>query len=249
MNTSLLIASAALAAVTLMTIIVRRQREFRAGLNIAARHGWKVSQQPARYWRHHLRNVAVFRMGHSRRIGHVLETGDGVSLVPLVFDTGFGARRSTHSLRLAVCDSSRSVTRATLTRQDWLVAAVAGPTAVQLVPFDENGSGAARFTAVIHDEDAWRTRLAGRLSQWLRNQPPERSWEILPGMIVGHEPGGFSEGGLTMLADAASELRGLLNGDSTYDDGAAAEVVPDESAVTGCEAGAGGSRAGREVAS
>lgn len=249
MDIGLLIASTSLAAVTLITIIVRRQREYRAGLRVARQHGWTVSARPTRYWRHLLRNVALFRVGHSRRIGHVLEAGEGVSLVPLVFDTGFGHRRNTHSLRVVVCACDHGAARATFTRQSWLAAAVRGPTAVELPLPRDDGEPASGLVVVVQDVEAWQSCLDGGLGRWMRRQPAERSWEVLPGLIVGHEPGGFTAGGLTSLAAAAIELRSWLPGGRVYDEGGVAESAVPGSATTGCELAASRGSTGREVAS
>ncbi len=102
--------------------------------------------------------------------------------------------------------------RATLTVHDWLVAAAWAPACREIrLPPHTDGSGAdGRFVAVVEDDEEWDKRLRGGLVDWLDQQPAERSWEIVPGMLVGYQAARPGDEALLQLKAAVDELATLL---------------------------------------
>ncbi len=142
-----------------------------------------------RTWQVRLRDVLLVRIGHSRRFAAEMRLDDGLRLVSYSFETGFDAGRFSHSWRLVVAETSDDPGRAVVTRQPWLAAMAQGSMRREIRPAEpETAAGEDALIAVVEDEDAWRARLEGELGRWFVQQPAERSWEILPGLIVGHEP-------------------------------------------------------------
>ncbi|MFQ5411129.1 MAG: hypothetical protein ACE5EC_02490 [Phycisphaerae bacterium] len=226
MKSSLIIAGGGLLVLTMGAIALRRQRERAARSALAARHGWTIPPYGRLSWSDRLGEVGPCRIGHGRRLGTVFRTRDGIWLFSYVCDTGFEHRRGRHAWRLAVCERSHGCGRASMTRDDWFIAMMTTPDSHTLsLAGDEaserrsNGRGVEGQVewhpngpvALVEDREEWRARLDAGLGAWFRAQPRKRSWQVLPGLIVGFEPGPFLEDCMEALAEATRQLaEGLL---------------------------------------
>lgn len=215
MTTSLLIAGGGMIAVATAMAVVRRQREAAARRDLARRLGWTVVPISAQDWGERLQCAALMRIGHSRQFLAGFQSREGVLLLAYSCETGFEHRRNRHRWRVAVVELEHGLARAAYTRQDWLLATTAAPVAHEFPLCDDptGDPGSPKLTAVVEDREAWAGRLSGGVRDWLIRQPQERTWEILPGMIVGYEPGAFLEARVGDLAAAARELAVLLTGE------------------------------------
>ena len=241
MSVGLIIAGGGLAALAAGALMLRRHREDAGRLALAARHGWEPSIRPQDHLLAHLRSVALLQIGHSRRIPEAFRTDQPTCIFPYVFETGFEERRRSHHWLLAASETTHSLSRATITRYDWLIATASGP-ATRVITLDAptvgvSGSGNAgersrvqadsnthnqnadvptdsppdlgiKLVAIVEDEEAWRRRLVSDLARWFIDQPPSRSWEILPGLVVGYEPGRPEEKAMVELEAATRALAG-----------------------------------------
>ena len=146
--------------------------------------------------------------------------------------TGFDQERYVHVWLVAAVQIPQRADRAVITSQDWLQAA-AYSTSCRVLPVDSvrtntaaaSPSGGAsppgkrpaapgrpidQMLAIVEDPEAWQPRLDGKLGGWLRTQPPDRSWELIPGWVVGYEPGSAEGPPLLTLATATQKLARLL---------------------------------------
>jgi len=179
---------------------------------MAERHGWKMPPRTRDVWTDRLAGVGPFRMGHDRRLSAVYRTRQGVWLFPYTCDTGFEHRRGRHAWRLAVCEIAHPYGHATITHEDWLIAMLSTNVSYEIemaygesAKRDPNGP-----VALVEDREAWRDRLHGDLAAWFSAQNATRSWQTLPGLIVGFEPGPFLENEMDSLAEATRELADRL---------------------------------------
>ncbi len=139
-------------------------------------------------WQSRLRDVLLTRIGHSRRFAAEMRQNGGAYLLWYSFETGFDSRRISHSWRLVVVKINEDPGRAIITRQAWLVAMAQGSMRREILLTDATPTpNESPLVAIVDDEDTWRARLSVGLDRWFAEQPPGRSWEVLPDMIVGHE--------------------------------------------------------------
>ena len=127
-------------------------------------------------------------------------------------ETGFEHRRQSHNFLVAAYAVEHGCSRATITSQDWLIA-TAWCSACRELCLAEASAGAeakARTVAIAEDLEEWDARLGRGLRCWFTDQPRERSWEIVPGFVVGYQTGQRSAETLDELGRAAEELAGLL---------------------------------------
>jgi hypothetical protein len=156
--------------------------------------------------------LALMQVGHSRRIAESVGDAKRPYLFLYVCETGFEHRRQSHSWLVAAYEINHGCSRATVTAQDWLIAA-AWASACRELPLA--GADVALQTpvplvALVEDADEWNARLGNGLSRWFREQPAERSWEIIPGFVVGYQTGRYADETLAELGRAAEELTKLL---------------------------------------
>lgn len=179
---------------------------------MAARHGWKMPPRTRDTWTERLAGIGPFRIGHDRRLSAVYRTRHGVWLFPYACDTGFEHRRGHHVWRLAVYEIAHPYGHAIVTCEDWLIAMLTTPVSHEIEIADgetveRNPNGPV---ALVEDREAWWSRLHGDLGAWFNAQPAMRSWQTLPGLVVGFEPGPFLENDMDSLADATRELADRL---------------------------------------
>ena len=194
------------------TAAFRLHREGWVLRKLAARRGWQVSRPVREAWLARLEATALMRLGHSRRIEAAFQTSQQSWLFAYVYETGFEHRRETHSWRVTVREIGPRYGRATFTCQPWLIAAAGTPTAhrIALAEGEHVEDVDQGRTAVVEDRQAWEKWLRPEVRAWLGRQPPERSWEVLPGLLIGYEPGGVRETDLAELSEAAKEFASLL---------------------------------------
>lgn len=202
MSSSLIIAGGGLVVLTAGAIALRRQRDRATRRALAARHGWTMPPRTREAWAHRLVQAGPMRIGHSRRLGTPFRTQQGVWLFSFQCDTGFEHRRARHRWRMAACEAEHPLARATITREDWLLAMMSTPVRHAL-PIGTDGSPPM---ALVEDPEAWARILEDGLAAWFEAQPAARSWEFLPGLIVGYEPGPFLGEELEDLAGSARWL-------------------------------------------
>jgi len=126
--------------------------------------------------------------------------------------------------------------RAVVTAQDWLAAAShsttgrvlpvgpaldtataatrpgsqSDPRASLATPSQGPAERSSGRIALVEDADAWRPRLDGEIGRWLQGQPATRNWEIVPGWVIGYEPGHAEGEALLSLSAATKELASRL---------------------------------------
>lgn len=159
-----------------------------------------------------LSHLALTQIGHSRRIAEPLFRRGQSLAFSYVCETGFEHRRQSHHWLVVVREAEHECSRATITALDWLVAAAWAPAYREIrLPLRADGGGAdGRLTAVVEDDEEWGRRLGGGLGEWLDRQPAERSWEIVPGLLVGYQAGRRGDEAILQLEAAADELATLL---------------------------------------
>ncbi len=195
-------------AVVAASVTMRRRQERVESRSLAKQHGWEVSPRRASAWQDLLRDVSLRRIGHTRRLGTAFRTEQGFCVMPYVCETGFEHRRETHRWRLIVQEIEHPCGRAAVTGKDWLLATTASPVAhrIPLGATAESSASIGTLTAVAEDFEEWDARLRGKLEAWFLSQPADRSWEILPGLIVGYEPGPLEAEAMEALAEDAAHL-------------------------------------------
>jgi hypothetical protein len=155
-----------------------------------------------------LQGIALMRIGHSRRMVGPMHRDRELCLFPYVCESGFEHRRQTHHWIVAVCQAEHGCAGAVITAQDWLMAAAWYPTHREL-PIskpDQSEAGCQSRVAIVDDPDEWNVRLQGGLRAWFAAQPLERSWDIIPGYVVGYQPGRAQDEIAAELAQSAREL-------------------------------------------
>ena len=212
MTGGLIITSGGLAALSIAALALRRQRERAVGRALAERHGWELYGGRQRDLQSRLGTASLMQVGHSRRIPEAFLSPGRAFLFSYVFETGFEHRRQSHRWMVVALEVEHGLSRATITTGSWLIAAATGASTQVLAV--KSGLSSPRSTgarvAIVEDADTWARRLQGRPGDWLANQPAERTWEILPGFIVGYEPGRLQEDALARLAAAGKELAQAL---------------------------------------
>ena len=211
MSTGLIIASASLLALTVTALALRHGRETAALKKLAAANGWTFSARSSIRWMARLCDVSLLSLGHTRRIATALRAGRDCWLIPYVFETGLEHRVTSHSWRLVVCEVEHGCSRATITRQDWLFAAASTCTSREFsLSAEDRGDASGELLGIVEDPEEWDRRLDSGLRGWFAAQPAGRSWEILPGLIVGHEPGDFTPEKLRDILKDATALKDYL---------------------------------------
>ncbi len=213
MATGLLITGGGLTALALAAAITQRRREIAARRALAARHGWEFANRRPPDVLDRLQSVTLARLGHSRHVEEVFLARDGIMLCQYRFLTGFEYHRRIHRWRLVVREGEHGMPCAVVSRFDWLLAA-AKAQALRVAPLRQEDGGIAA-TAIVADLEAWQRRLDAGLRHWLLSQPAERSWEVHPGLIVGHEPGTLRDPGVENLETSGRELAAMLAADPT----------------------------------
>ena len=159
-----------------------------------------------------LGDLALMQVGHSRRIAEKSGSERRPHLFVYVCETGFEHRRQSHSWQVAAYEIDHGSSRATVTAENWLIAA-AWASACRELQVGRTNAGAAGSpprVAIVEDAEEWDGRLRNGLTRWFQEQPAERSWEIVPGFVVGYQTGEGSAESMAELADAAGELAKLL---------------------------------------
>lgn len=186
---------------------VRRRRELAHLSAWAKKHGWVLYGSEAQDLLLRLNSTALIQLGHTRRVTEAFTTPDRMHLLSYVCETGFEHRRQSHRWHIVVCEVGHPCGRATITAADWLLVAASSDSARRL-----SIQGQVGRIASVDDPEEWAVRLAGGLGDWFSQQPLERTWEILPGFIVGYEPRVRRDDALVRLVEAGAELRGKLSG-------------------------------------
>lgn len=158
-----------------------------------------------------LRELALLQVGHSRRIEAAFVLPGGGFAFCYACQTGFDQDRFLHAWIVAAHEVDHDAGRAVITAQDWLRAA-AQATSRRTILLRGKGDSQERV-ALVEDADSWRRRLEGPVGRWLKTQSAERSWEFLPGWVVGYEPGSTEGRPLLALTAATRELAELVAGE------------------------------------
>ncbi|MBN2562737.1 MAG: hypothetical protein JXQ75_17580 [Phycisphaerae bacterium] len=208
----MIIVGIGLAVLAAAVLAMRRRREHAGRRALARRQGWEWHPRPEEKLLARLDTVALMQIGHSRRTAEAFRAKGPTYIFPYVFETGFEHRRESHRWLVVMRDVQHTCARVTITRQDWLAVTAAGPASQELPlrdPQDTSRSDGG-LVAIADDPEEWQARSKRALVRWLAEQPAERSWEILPGCVVGYEPGLLQETALVGLSAAAAELARLL---------------------------------------
>ncbi len=219
LTSNLVITGGGLAAVAAVAILWRRHRLLSLGGQWASRHGWTPYAGRSEDLLAALSDCALTQVGHSRRIPLALTAKGRLHLLSYVCETGFEKRCQIHRWIVAAQTTEHVFGRATITSQDWLIAAATAPTCHELpvrtlppsseCPASPSQAGSGPI-AIVEDSEEWVARLDARLRQWCLDQPADRSWEIVPGLIIGYEPGQLNEAKLAELGNATEALAELL---------------------------------------
>lgn len=157
-----------------------------------------------------LGELALFKVGHSRRMEAAFVLPGGGLAFCYACQTGFDQDRFRHAWIVAALEVDHDAGRAVITTQDWLRAAAHATSRRTL----SLGTGDSQDqVAIVEDADTWRRRLEGPIGRWLKTQSAERSWEFFPGWVVGYEPGSAEGRPLLALTAAARELAELVAGE------------------------------------
>jgi len=153
------------------------------------------------------------QIGHSRRIAETIGDARRLHLLIYVCETGFEHRRQSHFWMVAAYEVDHGCTRATVTAQDWLRAAAWAPACRELrltgIPAGEEQP--TPLIAIVEDADEWDARFRNGLSRWFMEQPADRSWEVIPGLVVGYKAGRHADETLRELGTSVEELARLLS--------------------------------------
>lgn len=220
MSLVLIIAGWALAVIAASTLVWHRRRERAARFAWARDNNLELYKGRTRELMMRLRELALLQVGHSRRIEAAFVLPGGGLAFCYMCQTGFDQDRFLHAWIVAALEVEHDAGRAVITAQDWLRAA-AHSTSRRTLAIGGAWDSPERV-ALVEDAEGWRRRLDGPIGRWLKGQPLERSWEFLPGWVVGYEPGSAEGRPLLALTAATKELAGLL----------AAERIPLDAALT-----------------
>lgn len=200
---------AALLTVVAVGAWVRYQGRQRARRAAGARAlGWEPAVEPGLLKSRWMRDMTLTRIGHSRRIESVFQQPGPVFLFYYRCETGFEHRRNSHRWMAIAATIDARISRATISREDWLLAAARLPGMTRIAPGADADTTSP--SAVVEDPEQWRTILSGPAGAWLGNQPEARSWEFLPGMIVGYEGASPGDAAIDALSQAMNELLATL---------------------------------------
>jgi hypothetical protein len=200
-----------LVAFALGAVVWHRRHSLSVGRGLAKRRGWTLYPRHEAELLERLDGLALMQIGHSRRIARAFGASGRLFLFPYTCETGFEHRRQSHHWIVAACEVEHECSRATITAQDWLIAAASASCCRELplsAPTANTEATAGRgYAAIVEDPEEWQSRCRNGLQAWFASQPPNRSWEIVPGFIVGYEPG--SQQDASALADLGEAVRGL----------------------------------------
>ena len=219
MSLVLIIAGWTLAAIAATTLVWHRRREHAARFAWARENDLELYSGRSRELMMRLRDLALLQIGHSRRLEAAFVLPGGGFAFCYACQTGFDQDRFLHAWIVTALEVEHDAARAVITAQDWLRAA-AHATSRRTLPVNGVGAPGERI-AIVEDAEGWRRRLKSTVGSWLKGQPSERSWELLPGWIVGYEPGSAEGQPLMALTAATKELAELLAGERSALDAAA----------------------------
>ncbi len=187
----LIITSGGFAAVVVVALTLRRRRERLQRLALAAHRAWELPTQSNQQLLTRIKDVALTQIGHGRRITASYRTKGRTTVFSYEFETGLEQRRRLHPWLVVVQEVNHGCSRATITRHEWVAATVrcSAYHTIRGTPSASITAGNAENTAIVEDADEWKPTLAGPVGQWLADQPRDRTWEVLPGLIVGYQPG------------------------------------------------------------
>ena len=211
MSLALIIAGWALAVVAASTLVWHRRRERATRFAWARDNKLEIYKGRSRDLMMQLRELALLQIGHSRRMEAAFVLPDGGFAFCYVCQTGFDEDRLLHAWIVVAVEVKHDAGRAVITAQDWLRAAAQSSSRRTL---SHRGTGDLTETvALVEDVETWRRRWEGPIGRWLKAQPAERSWEFLPGWIVGYEPGSAEGRPLLALSAATKELAAMAASD------------------------------------
>lgn len=217
-NVGLVIAATCLAIIAIAALAWRRYAEKAAQRRWAAAHGWSTFPRGPETLPSRLRGAALFSVGHSRRIDGLFCAPGPMYLFNWLCETGFEHRRLSHRWTVVALEAPSVSQSALVTTQAWLAAAAEAP-GRHILPMTEETKDAAKpaeggratpWLAVVEDADRWRPLIHGALARWLRSQPPERSWETVPGLVLVHEPGEITDQSFSTMSAAVREFCRLI---------------------------------------
>lgn len=207
-----LIAGIGAIGVSAATLLYRRVRETARIRRLASKLGWGVRLRGRDAALSRAGNLALMRVGHSRRIGALFEPRVGVLAFSYSYETGTEIERMSHSWRVVLCDIACPLRWSILTDQDWLIAAarVHRMRPVDMAAFSEPDAIRSPHAFLTDDPDDWRDHMTPRLAAFLTQQSRERNWEIAPGLVAAFEPGAFLETEMAAMVDQTTRLAQLL---------------------------------------
>jgi hypothetical protein len=211
MSAGLIIAGGSVTALAAAALGLRYRRDMSRRRAVATRHGWQICRDPETALGLTFDTMALTQLGHSRRVREAFRHGDQTLLIDYVFETGFEERRRSHHWMMVAIEGEHRSSRAAITRYDWLAITAGGRATRRLTIASPTQSDASDGSLIVTVDDAneWEQRLP-KLRAWLLAQPPTRSWEVLPGRVIGYEPGGFDEQRLGELESACRDLAARL---------------------------------------
>lgn len=218
-----IVISAGAAALAIRKVRARRTRKAQGNAT-----QWRPLPRPEDL-RERLAGLGLMQVGHSRRIIHAVAVGSSTDVLEYTYETGFEAYRRRHRSIVAVHRIVHDKSPAVFTRRDWLAAIAEGPAhqrslvrgaapdkADPAVASTSDGVSAGptsrNLVGIMEDAADWSPVLEAGLAEWLAGQPPEISWEVLPGLVAAHAPWPFTDTRVTRVAEAAAGLADWMLG-------------------------------------
>jgi hypothetical protein len=207
-----MIAAVALGLVAAVAMALRRRQERSILEGWAARHGWTLETAETAEMPMKLAGSVLLQIGHSRRFSAIAGDPQGVRLFEYACETGFEHEREQHHWVGVVVPVEHDKPRATFTREDWAIALAVRPGFEQIVLGDSVAAASDKNMriALVEDAELWRVALASELGKRLTAEASARTWEVIPGALVGFEAAPRDESSVTELASAGKEIARLL---------------------------------------
>lgn len=209
MNLGLFISGVALLIVAASAITWHRRREQTARKTRGRLHGWRPSDLRDKDFAERLSGLTLFQVGHSRRIEGLMQGPDRSWVFSYVCQTGFEHRRVSHIWLVVVLEIDSLLSPVMITSQDWLIS-MARLSPRREVSLSSGGAQPTDWRVFLEDPEEWSPQCLGELQAMLTRQSPDRTWEILPGFVVGYEPGRFDEDVFLTLPPTVHELGAMV---------------------------------------
>ncbi len=210
----LTIAGCALLAIIALTVIWQRRRDRAARRTWARRHGWRMFVRGGDEFLSRLSNITLLQLGYDRRVEAAFSADGPLFLLAYQCRTGFEDRRRMHRWVIAVVQVEHALGRAAFTTEVWLADAAKMLTLRPLRPTSRGLGDAAGATngrmILVEDPGCWTDVYGRKLLGWLEKEPSRRTWELVPGYLIGYEPGRLGDDSFGDLPARARQFAAML---------------------------------------